>query len=276
MGPFPPLLAQPSIATRPAACLSRPYLDPLSCPIPLGSVTMATEEAWDDDFSLLGFGVDSFVEVLSALFVLAKLWNVQQAAAAVGAGGPRHRSCCLQDRHTLYAIAVALLALGASSCAGGLFKLIQRVDHTSSVAGIVVSSVSITGMLLLWYYKSLCAVYLNSAVLEADAACSLSCIVLSIALLVSSVLRTASDALWWVDGVSAVVLGLLIGREGVHTARSAWLGGDGACGCENRWVLAQAPFSSPTCTPISVPGPPASRSLTQFAPPRPRPPPLLS
>lgn len=196
------------------------------------SVTLATEEAWDGDFSLLGFGVDSFVEVFSALFAVAKLRTLQRASVP-GTGGSPTTSCRLKDRHALFAIAGALLVLAASSCAGGLFKLITHVDHSSSVPGIVVSAVSISGMLFLWYFKSLCAVQLNSAVLEADAACSLSCIVLSVALLVSSILRTASAQLWWVDGVSAIVLGALIGREGVHTTKAGWQGGDGACGCEN-------------------------------------------
>ena len=202
----------------------------------MSSVTLATEEAWDGDFSLLGFGVDSFVEVFSALFALVKLRTLQRASVP-GTGGSPTTSCRLKDRHALFAIAGALLVLAASSCAGGLFKLITHVDHSSSVPGIVVSAVSISGMLFLWYFKSLCAVQLNSAVLEADAACSLSCIVLSVALLVSSILRTASAQLWWVDGVSAIVLGALIGREGVHTTKAGWQGGDGACGCENRCVV---------------------------------------
>ena len=67
---------------------------------------------------------------------------------------------------------------------------------------------------------------------EADASCSLSCITLSFALLVSSILRTATSVLWWVDGVTAVIIAILIARESYHTVLSARQG-VGACGCES-------------------------------------------
>ena len=109
------------------------------------------------------------------------------------------------------------------------------------MAGIVVSAASLCVMVVLWLAKSVTAVLLDSAVLEADAACTLSCATLSIALLVSSLLRTLSNALWWVDGVAVIVIAALIGREGVHSVRAALRGGTG-CGCEDstspavRWL----------------------------------------
>ncbi len=41
-------------------------------------MAFATEDEWDADFSLLGFGLDSFVEVLSAVLVLLRLASQAQ------------------------------------------------------------------------------------------------------------------------------------------------------------------------------------------------------
>ena len=46
------------------------------------SVAFATEASWDGDFSLLGFGLDSFVEVLSAALVLLQLSTSVRDAAS--------------------------------------------------------------------------------------------------------------------------------------------------------------------------------------------------
>jgi len=60
----------------------------------------------------------------------------------------------------------------------------------------------------------------------------MACIHLSFVLLAGSLLTIVSPQLWWADAVAALVLGLLIGREGIETVRAArsptFTGG---CGC---------------------------------------------
>ncbi len=63
-----------------------------------------------------------------------------------------------------------------------------------------------------------------------DAECSLACIKLSVVLFAGSLIFMIAPALWWSDGVAAIVLSLLIAWEGVGTIRGA-LKPDFAGGC---------------------------------------------
>ena len=192
------------------------------------SVWFSTDEEWDQDISLLGFGLDSFIEVLSACFVLLRLCRGRMGTPEDHAGSRR----MAWERQSMVGISVLLLALGVSAVSGGVYKLAAVVDDAdANWAGVIISSLSISGMFFLWYYKMKTAVQLNSAVLEADAACSLGCIHLSWVLLAGSIIRQIEQSLWWVDGVAAVLLGLLIFREGYQTLQAARHPDFDGCGC---------------------------------------------
>lgn len=201
--------------------------------------------------------MDSFVEVLSAVFVLLRFYRgrsgaKQPKATATSAGGspaaasglgsvatlPAATTTHKWERQSLISISVLLFVLAFSAMAGGVYKLSASVKADTSIAGIIISGLSLSGMLALWYGKAYTAVVLNSAVLEADAACSLDCIHLSWVLLLGSVLRRIDDGLWWVDGVAAIVLGLLILKEATDTLRMARSKDFDGCGCgENAGAL---------------------------------------
>jgi hypothetical protein len=196
---------------------------------------LATGDEWDGDITLLGFGLDSFVEVFSALFVLLRICR----GDVKGRDGPSstataasERARWRRERQSMLGIGVLLVLLAASATAGGVWKLVKDRGDSDGTAGIVISVVSLSGMVLLWLTKSWCAVMLNSSVVEADAACSLGCISLSVALLVSSLIRRIDNALWWVDGVTSLVLAAIIVVDGVRVLRAAAKGGGGGCGCE--------------------------------------------
>lgn len=182
----------------------------------VGVVSMAFGWA-DDSIALFGFGADSFIEVASALLVLWKLLDHGNLA---------------RERKATLGIGWLFLALAAGMAGGALLQLMARHHPPTTVPGLVISALSLACMVFLWRAKRQAAQALDSATLEADAACSLACIQLSTVLFAGSLLFLLLPGLWWVDAAAALGLALLIGREGlgmVRAARSAAF--TGGCGC---------------------------------------------
>lgn len=73
---------------------------------------------------------------------------------------------------------------------------------------------------------------LNSAAMMKDADCSLACIKLSVVLFLGSLMYAVIPSLWWADSVAAILIALLIGREGWEAIRAARHPEfSGGCGC---------------------------------------------
>ena len=178
--------------------------------------------AEDVSVALLGFGADSWVEVLSAAAVAHRFWRHETSRA---------QSTRKERRATL--VIGSLLCLLAVSIAGGAVSaLALHETPESSTASIAISSAAIGVMAALYFTKLHIAVELSSSALESDAQCSLCCIQLSSVLLVGSlVAHFAGDAVWWFDGATALLIALLVGREGVNAVRSARRPDFNGCGC---------------------------------------------
>lgn len=181
-----------------------------------GLVSMAFGWA-DESVALFGFGADSFIEVASAAIVLWKLLD--------------HGSL-ERERKATRTIGWLFLGLGAGVAAGALLQLAAREHPPTTVPGLVISALSLSFMVFLWRAKLRTAKALDSATVEADAACSRACIQLSAVLFAGSLAFLLAPALWWVDAAAALALALLIAREGwgmVKAARSEHF--TGGCGC---------------------------------------------
>lgn len=181
-----------------------------------GLVSMAFGWA-DDSVALFGFGADSFIEVASAALVLWKLLD----------HGNLER-----ERKATRGIGWLFLWLALGIAGGAALQLTARTHPPTTVPGLVISALSLSFMAFLWRAKLKTAKALDSATVEADAACSRACIQLSIVLFLGSLLFLLAPALWWVDAAAALGLAVLIGREGfgmVRAAKSACF--TGGCGC---------------------------------------------
>ncbi len=181
-----------------------------------GLVSMAFGWA-DDSIALFGFGADSFIEVASALLVLWKLLD----------HGNLDR-----ERKAVLGIGWLFLGLGIGIAGGAILQITAQRHPPTTVPGLIISALSLGFMAFLWRAKLQAAKALDSATLEADAACSLACIQLSVVLFAGSLLFLLAPALWWVDAAAALGLALLIGKEGIGMIRAAH--GErftGGCGC---------------------------------------------
>lgn len=177
----------------------------------------------EESFSLAGFGVDSLIEVASAILVL---WRI-------GRDFDRNSRLSIEaERRATFGIGLlfGLLALFVSLAA--LDQLWGRSHPSSTVPGLVVSLVSLSFMFFLWRAKLKVAKGLDSKSLASDAACSMACIKLSLVLLAGSFLYWIRPTLWWIDSAATLVLALLILREGyemISASRQQTF--SGGCGC---------------------------------------------
>jgi divalent metal cation (Fe/Co/Zn/Cd) transporter len=162
--------------------------------------------------AILGFGIDSFVECLSAAVMI---WRLRAERDRTMSGA---RLEALEHRARKL-VAASLFALAGYV----LFDAVQTLKSAErpefSVVGVALLVVSIGVMLWLARAKRRVARELGSAALEADAFQTTACWWLSLAALAGVGLNGALGW-WWADPAAALLIAVLILREG----REAWQG----------------------------------------------------
>lgn len=167
--------------------------------------------------SLVGFGVDSFIEVTSAV---ALLWRLSVIAD--------EESREKNERFTLKIVGACFLALSAYVAFIAVSNLLQKHSPAHSVAGIVVACAALIAMPLLSRSKKRTGHQLGSGAMVADARQADFCAYLSAILLVGLILN-ATVGWWWADPVAALAMTPIIAKEGIDA-----LQGKACCqtGCE--------------------------------------------
>lgn len=131
----------------------------------------------DEALTLFGFGLDSFAETISATGIAAMIVRIKS-----NPGSHRGRLEVTAMRVT----GVSFFLLSAVLAAGAVINIIQGSKPESTVAGIIISLISIASMMFLIVAKKRLGRKLNSQPLIADANCNLACVYMSIVLLVAS------------------------------------------------------------------------------------------
>lgn len=166
--------------------------------------------------ALVGFGLDSIVEVSSALVVAWRLSRVDRDHAA------QERD----ERRAVRLIALSFFAIAAYVAWDAGARLLGIGDEPEhSPIGLALVALSLVVMPALAWAKRRVAARLGSAALRADAAETQLCTYLSAVVLVG----LAANALfgwWWMDPAAGLVVAALAVREG----RAAWTSGD-LCAC---------------------------------------------
>ncbi|WP_428844210.1 cation transporter [Brevibacterium celere] len=158
--------------------------------------------------ALIGFGLDSIVEVLSAAAVA---WQF-------AAPDPGRR-----ERIALRVIAVSFFALAAYVTVEAILSLIGLREPEHSPVGIAIAALSLLVMPFLSWFERRTGRELGSASAVADSKQTLICAYLSAALLVGLLLNSLLG--WaWADSAAALVIAVFAIREGVE----AWRG-DACC-----------------------------------------------
>lgn len=160
--------------------------------------------AFSGSISLVGFGIDSFIEVTSGSVLL---WRM-----AVDADMLRRER---NERGSLRVVGISFLLLAAYIAYESAADLWSKKAPEHSIAGIVLACISLVVMPLLSRAKRKVGTALGSAAMHADAKQTEFCTYLSGILLVGLLLN-ALFGLWWADPAAGLIMVPIIAKEGIE------------------------------------------------------------
>ncbi len=156
--------------------------------------------------ALVGFGLDSYIEVASGLVLI---WRLRKHGFS-----DEEEEEAAEKRAILFVGATFfLLALYVLYESGK--KLYFHEHPQESLLGIILAIVSLIVMPVLALYKKKIAAEINSRALRADALETLACSYLSLTLLLGLGVN-ALFGWWWADPVAALAMIYFLVREGVE------------------------------------------------------------
>ncbi len=167
--------------------------------------------------SLIGFGLDSIIEVTSGAALLWRLNNDPN---------PTRREQV--ERTTLRIVGACFIALAAYITYESATTLIGHERPEQSVPGIIVAAVSVVVMPMLARAKRKVAAGIGSGAMKADSRQTDFCTYLS-AILLGGLLLNAVAGWWWADPVAGLVMVPIIAKEGIEGLRGEACGDH--CGC---------------------------------------------
>ena len=168
--------------------------------------------------ALVAFGVDSLIEVISAVGLLWRLLRTGPDASAEEHGDA--------ERRALYIVSATFFLLAAYVAYESIVALVAREAPDPSTVGLVLSILSLIIMPVLAYIKQKTGRELGSRALQADAVETWVCSYLSFALLIGVGLYEAFGW-WWADAVGALLMLPVILWQGWETFGEAREEGEG-------------------------------------------------
>lgn len=165
----------------------------------------------DGSMALFGFGVDSFVEVVSGIGI----WHMVRRIRNNGKENLDHFE---QTALKITGTGFFVLTIGLSITAA--VDLYRGHKPETTFWGIVVSVISIATMWLLIHYKVKVGKQIKSEAILSDAACTRACLQLSIILLIASVGYELTH-IGGIDSVGTLVIAGLCFREGKEAFEKA-------------------------------------------------------
>ena len=157
----------------------------------------------DGSLALVGFGLDSFIEVFAGVVVLWQLRGVAEE----------------REARALRLIALTFFVLAGYVVAEGVRDLLTGNEAGESTVGIVLAGVSLVVMPLLAWAKLRTGRELGNPVIMADSTETALCAYLS-AILLGGLVLNATYGWWWADTLAAFGIAALALREGLE----AWRG----------------------------------------------------
>lgn len=157
--------------------------------------------------ALVGFGIDSVIEVTSGA---ALLWRLH--------GDNDDKQSERKERITLQIVGVCFLILAVYVSYEAVASLLNREAPERSVLGIILAIASLIVMPLLSRAKRQIAREIGSAAMTADAKQTEFCVYLS-AILLGGLVLNAWVGWWWADPLAALIMVPIIANEGREALR---------------------------------------------------------
>lgn len=170
----------------------------------LEGIMAITFGAMAGSIALIGFGVDSFVESLSASVMI---WRFRRTET-LSQGEEEKR-----EKKAITLVGYSFLILAAYVLFEAVKKLYLMEAPDPSLVGIGIAALSLVIMPVLFYLKRKTGTALKSKSLLADSKQTLVCIMMSVALLLGLGLNYLYG-IWWLDPVVGIFIALLLFREG--------------------------------------------------------------
>ncbi|MBP1593180.1 MAG: cation efflux protein [Bacteroidetes bacterium] len=174
----------------------------------------------DDTLALFGFGVDSFIEVISGIGIAIMILRIRQNPTS-------EKSEFEKTALKITGISFYLLSVGL--IIGVALNIISQNKPETTLWGIIISFISILVMTWLTYTKKRIGVKLDSKPIIADGNCTKICVYMSIVLLVSSLIYELTGFAYAdiIGAAGLVYFSLSEGKEAFKKAKSK------ECNCDN-------------------------------------------
>ena len=176
----------------------------------------------DETIALFGFGLDSFVEVISGVGI----WHMINRIKRNTDGNSDSF-----EKQALKITGTAFYILAFGLVVTSIFNIFKGHQPETTFWGIIVASVSILTMWILIHYKIKVGNKLNSQAIIADANCTKTCLYLSVALLLSSA-GYELTGIGGLDALGAIFIAGLSLREGREALQKAK--GNMICTCNEK------------------------------------------
>ena len=178
--------------------------------------------AGDETLALLGFGVDSFVEVISGIGIAHLVFRMKYAKVQTRDSF---------EKTALKVTGSAFYLLTAGLIVGSVLNIINDVNPETTIPGIVIAVISIASMYWLMNSKLKVGKELNSDAIIADANCTKTCFYLSFILLASSGLYELFGIAYFdiLGSLGIAWFAFKEGRESFEKVKSGYL----ICNCED-------------------------------------------
>lgn len=178
--------------------------------------------AGDETLALLGFGVDSFVEVISGIGILHMVLRMKYSK--VESRDAFEKTALKITGSAFYLLTVGLIA-------ASILNIFYNVKPETTIPGIVIAVISIVTMYWLMTSKMKIGKALNSDAIIADANCTKTCFYLSFILLASSVLYELFGIAYFdiLGSLGIAYFAFKEGREAFEKVKS----GNLMCNCDD-------------------------------------------
>jgi divalent metal cation (Fe/Co/Zn/Cd) transporter len=166
----------------------------------------------DETLALFGFGVDSFIEVMSGVGIAVMIYRFRHNPES---------SKSKFEKKALKTTGFAFYLLSAGLLAGIVFNIISNHKPVTTLWGVVISVISIVVMTWLMNAKKSVGKQLDSRPIIADANCTKVCVYMSIVLLLSSLIYELTGFAFadLIGAAGLIYFSVMEGKEAFEKAR---------------------------------------------------------
>lgn len=175
----------------------------------------------DETLSLFGFGVDSFVEVISGIGIFHMTMRMKKSQI-----NEKDRF----EQTALLITGVSFLLLFVGLLVGAIINFINKNKPDTTITGAIIAIISLLTMWILYKFKLSTGKKLDSEAIISDAKCTVTCFYLSIILLLSSIIYEIFR-IGYIDIIGSLgiaIFSLKEGVEAINKSRSKNI----ACSCD--------------------------------------------